>query len=347
MSVLLEYDEFLRKSKDGVIVDVRSPKEFIHGHIPDAVNIPLFTDEERAKVGTAYTHQGKAMAVHVGLKSIGPNLSKMLAAAEHASGGKDLYVYCWRGGMRSASMAWLFELVSIPVFRLKGGYKAYRNGFSYLLADKNFKFILLGGPTGCGKTEFLKILKDKGEQVIDLEGLANHKGSAFGGLGEDKQSTTEHFGNLLHQEFRTMNPERIIWLEAESKSIGRVFIPDALDDQMRRSPLIRMVLPTEVRIKRIKEDYGQFSKEDLIASFEKIGKRLGFDRLKKAIEALNTDRMEDAIQIALSYYDKGYAASLKSNWGASYYNLELDTDDPDVVIRALLDVKKEIENEKD
>lgn len=319
-------DEFLEQSREGVVIDVRTPAEYEAGHIPGAVNLPLFTNEERVIVGTMYVQVGKDPAVEKGLELVGPKLADFVRRARELSQGKPLYLYCWRGGMRSGSMAWLFRTAGFKTFLLKGGYKAYRSSFIDLLKRHPWKIVVLGSPTGCGKTEILHRLQEKGQQVIDLEGLAHHKGSAFGALGEKEQPTTEHFMNLLHDRMRQLNPELTVWCEGESMSIGRVFIPAEFHAMMLAATFIKLDLPNEDRINHILKDYGKFSAEELIASFQKIEKRLGNKATNQAIEHIQTGELAEAVAIALRYYDKGYAASMQKHWPNIAGSLSIDSD---------------------
>ncbi len=314
MKEILLPDEFLEQSREGVVIDVRTPAEYAAGHIPGALNIPLFTNEERAIVGTLYVQVGKDPAVEKGLELVGPKLADFVRQARELSAGKPLYLYCWRGGMRSGSMAWLFRTAGFKTFLLKGGYKAYRRSFIDLLEKHPWKIVVLGGPTGCGKTEILHRLQEKEQQVIDLEGLAHHKGSAFGALGEPEQPTTEHFMNLLYEQMRKMNPELPVWCEGESMSIGRVFIPAEFHAMMLAGTFIKLDLPNEDRVQHILKDYGNFSAEELIGSFQKIEKRLGNKATNQAIEYIQNGELAEAVTIALHYYDKGYTASMQKHW---------------------------------
>ncbi|MEY2794218.1 MAG: hypothetical protein RJA76_2210, partial [Bacteroidota bacterium] len=178
------------------ILDVRSPGEFKRAHIPNALSLPLFTDEEREKVGICYKHQGKEKAVELGLEFVGPKLVNFVKYAKKVAFEGEILVHCWRGGMRSASMAWLLETAGLKVFLLEGGYKSYRN-FVLKIQSEPLPLRVLGGKTGSGKTELLREMKNAGFQVIDLEDLAKHRGSAFGHFGLEEQPSSEHFENLL------------------------------------------------------------------------------------------------------------------------------------------------------
>jgi len=326
MKDVLLPDEFLEQSRKGVVIDVRTPAEYEAGHIPGALNIPLFTNEERAIVGTLYVQVGKDPAVERGLELVGPKLADFVRQARELSQGKPLFLYCWRGGMRSGSMAWLFRTAGFKTFLLKGGYKAYRRSFIELLDKYPWKIVVLGGPTGCGKTEILHRLQEKGQQVIDLEGLAHHKGSAFGALGEPEQPTTEHFMNLLHDRIRRLNPEQPVWCEGESLSIGRIFIPAEFHAMMLSGAFVKLDLPNEDRVQHILKDYGNFSAEELIGSFQKIEKRLGNKATNLAIEHIRNGELAEAVAIALRYYDKGYAASMQKHWPNITGSLAINSD---------------------
>lgn len=331
-------NDFLKQSDEGIIVDVRTPAEFKLGHIAGAVNIPLFSDEERVIIGTLYKKQGKDIAVEKGLEFVGPKMASFVKEAKKLSKGKTIFIYCWRGGMRSGSMAWLFRTAGLPVRRLTGGYKAYRSSFLEEVLTQPWQIRVLGGPTGCGKTDILHQLAAKGEQVLDLEGLANHKGSAFGALGEEDQPTTEQFINLLHHEFLKFDTNRVVWCEGESMSIGRVYIPKELFEMMQAAPFIYLNLPVETRLKRLVKDYGQFSMEELAESFLKIERRLGGQHLKAAICYLEEGNLTEAARIGLHYYDKGYDRAIREKRIVACH-LEVETDDPAETANLLLKLK--------
>jgi tRNA 2-selenouridine synthase len=191
--------EFLKLAEEIPVTDVRSPKEYEEGHIPGAINIPLFDDEERARVGTKYKKEGRIAAIMEGLDLSGPRMTEKLRKALQTAKNGKLLVHCWRGGMRSEAMAWLFSLSGIQTTVLEGGYKSYRHLVLDTLAAER-EMIILGGMTGSSKTHILRHLKQQGRQVVDLESLANHKGSAFGALGQLPQPSTEQFANDLYGE---------------------------------------------------------------------------------------------------------------------------------------------------
>ena len=288
------------------VIDVRSPGEFARGHIPGAHSHPLFTDEERASVGALYKQQGRNAAVLEGLRIVGPKLATIVEQARAVAPEGRIRVHCWRGGERSGSVAWLLDKSGFAeVLTLKGGYKSFRN-----LVVASFTAPLdlrvLGGYTGTGKTETLRHLRDLGQQVIDLEALAHHKGSSFGGIGEEPQPTTEHFENLLWHALRSLDTAMPVWVEDESMMIGRAKIHDDLFAQMREAWLYFADMPMEERAARLVIDYGKYPKEDLAEATKRIEKRLGPQHCKTALEALEAGDLLTVAMITLNYYDKTY-----------------------------------------
>jgi len=287
------------------LIDVRSPAEFEKGHITGAFNVPLFKDDERAIVGTLYKQQGKQDAIKKGLEIVGPKILALTKSAEAVVQDGKLGVYCWRGGMRSNRMAWLFEQIGLKCTVLEGGYKAYRN--EALKAFSELKsLIVIAGQTGSGKTEILHALRDSGEQILDLEGLASHKGSAFGGIGMNPQPTVQQFQNNLHAELQKLNTQKRIWIERESMSIGKVNLPQTLWENMNVSTLISIDIPKEFRIIRLVNDYGKASKKHLETSILKLQQNLGGQNMKTALAFLEEGQLEDVAALLLNYYDKGY-----------------------------------------
>jgi tRNA 2-selenouridine synthase len=308
------------------VIDVRSPKEFEHAHIPGAINLPLFSNEERARVGICYKNEGRQAAVLLGLEIAGPKLAYFALKAQELSVNNQLVIHCWRGGMRSSSMAWLFGTLGIKTFVLEGGYKAYRRFIKNRFAEKA-NFIVLGGLTGSGKTEILKELAKMGQQVIDLEDLANHKGSAFGALGQNAQTSTEQFENNLYEIWKTLDLNRPIWIEDESKTIGKIGVPDELYWKIRNATVIAVDLPVNERLSYLLREYGDFSANELKESLTKIKKRLGGKDFTIAVEAIANDNIESAAVIALNYYDKAYRYGLSKRNTEKVHHIELNSID--------------------
>jgi len=328
MAQKVSVEEFYKLSLDIPIVDVRSPGEYETGHIPRAHNIPIFTNEERAKVGTTYKRLGKDPAVLQGLEIVGTKLRSFADSARKLSVNNTLLVHCWRGGMRSESMAWLFETVGIKCILLTGGYKAFRN-YGKSQFTKTKKLIVLGGLTGSGKTETLLKIREKGQQVIDLEGLAHHKGSVFGSLGQDPQPTNEQFENNLIYEWLNLDNTKAIWLEDESHSIGSNWIPEELFKLMRSTNVLKMELSKSERIKRLVNEYAGFDAKYLENCILRIGKRLGGQNVKAALESLENNQLSTVADITLAYYDKSYSFGLEQRTKNSVFPVQLKTDDPE------------------
>jgi tRNA 2-selenouridine synthase len=337
----LNVSDFLKLAGNYPVVDVRSPGEFMTGHIPGAINIPLFNDRERESVGIKYKKEGRAEAIIHGLELTGPQMAGKLRSALSVAREGKLLVHCWRGGMRSDAMAWLFSLGDIETEILDGGYKSYRHHVLDNLGQKR-KYIILGGLTGSGKTEILKVMKSQGHKVIDLEGIACHKGSAFGSLGQLPQPSSEHFANLLFTELRNTDMNIVIWLEDESKNIGTVFLPDQFYYTMQDSPVIAIIMDVKTRMPRLLREYSEYPREELLASVRKISKRLGGDNLHESVESIESGNFRRAIEITLNYYDKAYMFGLKRRPERNISYVETDTDDITVNIGKILEAAEKI-----
>ena len=335
----LTIEEFLVLAQQYPVLDVRSPGEYTHAHIPGAHNLPLFNDEERKLVGTAYKQQSREAAIKIGLDFFGVKMKAMVEEVEkivsgwqltvgkgHIANGNKLpeskqhqlrtancvLLHCWRGGMRSAGIAWLLDLYGFKVYTLVGGYKAYRK---WVLAqfEKEYNFNIIGGYTGSGKTLLLHELKKQNQTIIDLEALACHKGSAFGAFGEKEQPGQEMFENLLAGKLQAASHElraMSIWLEDESQRIGNLQIPMPLWYNMRKCPVYFLDIPFEERLGYLVEEYGKFEKEKLVNAIIRIQKRLGGLETKNAINHLLENDHKECFRILLTYYDKWYGKAL-------------------------------------
>jgi tRNA 2-selenouridine synthase len=306
----IDIAEFL--SMTGIpVIDVRSPQEYSHAHIPGAINMPLFNDEERKVVGTTYKQLSREQAIKIGLDYFGPKMRRMVEQIEGVAKeetAKRLVVHCWRGGMRSAAVAWLLDLYGFKIYTIIGGYKAFRNwAIQHLAQDR--AYTILGGYTGSAKTEILRSLKEKGETVIDLEGIANHKGSAFGAIGQEPQPSQEMFENILATQI-FFSEKKNIWLEDESQRIGLVNIPHLMWDVIRKKPVFFLDIPFDIRLDHIVKTYGGLNKGELAAAIIRIKKRLGGLETKNALAFLAEDNIRACFEILLTYYDKLYARAL-------------------------------------
>ncbi len=308
MPTILTTDEFL--NAPGLLLDVRSPGEYDHAHIPGAISFPLFSNAERAKVGTCYKQRGRDAAVELGLQLVGPKLATFVQQAKQLTRERVLRIHCWRGGMRSGSMAWLMETAGFRVSLLDQGYKGFRQWVRATLAVKK-PVVILGGMTGSGKTAVLHELANQGEQILDLEALANHRGSSYGALGLPPQPSTEQFENCIAWQWATLDPMCPIWVEAESRMVGTCRVPDELFDQMRLAPVLQIERSRPERIANLLKDYGTANPEDLIVATERIARRLGGQHAKKAVDYILQNQLADAIAIVLDYYDKTYCYDLQ------------------------------------
>lgn len=308
---ILSIKNFLEQSTGKCIIDVRSEGEFLKGHLKDACSLPLFNNEERAKVGTTYKQVGKEQAILEGLEIVGPKMATIIRSVNELSSNKEVFIYCWRGGMRSSSVGWLLETAGYTVHLLKGGYKSYRRLVNNFLDTTTLNFKIIGGCTGSGKTDILQKLKERGEQTIDLEQLAHHKGSAFGALGQPAAPTQEDFDNKLFDALYQLDPTKPIWIEDESKNIGRIFIPLKFFAMMLSSPVYSIHVAKEDRIERLVTEYAIHSKTDLIASMERIKKRLGGQTMKGCLQALEENNFKYFAELVLFYYDRTYLKHLE------------------------------------
>jgi len=346
----ISIQQFLQFRDQYPVLDVRSPGEYAHAHIPGACSFPLFTDEERKVVGTLYKQEGKQKAVKAGLAFFGPKMVSMVETVEQklteqgpaGQGAGPVIVHCWRGGMRSAGVAWLLDLYGFNVYTLTGGYKSFRR-WCVQQFDKKYPFSVLGGFTGSGKTGLLKELKADGRPIIDLEALAAHKGSVFGHLGEPSQPTQEMFENRLALALAaaadaTGSIPPTIWLEDESQRIGPVNIPIVLYRHIMTRPLYFLDIPFEERLTRIVKDYGEFEKDKLADGVIRLKKRLGGQEAKIALAFLETGDIVNCFRILLKYYDKYYLKSLhqKENLLQLFHKVPCVTPDAAANARILL-----------
>jgi len=322
----LSIQEFIKVSQNLPVIDVRTPAEFSDGQITNAINIPIFSNEERAVVGTKYKQESRDTAIAKALEYIAEKTDYYLDELQKLAPNQEICVYCWRGGFRSEGMGHLFQTTGKKVYRLEGGYKAYRN-FVLDSFKTKYKLIVIGGMTGSGKTDILEEIGKTAVQMLDLEGLANHKGSAFGALGQDNQSTTQQFENDLAAELTKFDVKQNIWLEDESRMIGRVKIPDDLFNQIRSSSVIKIEVSKENRINRLIKDYAIFNKNDLINSINNISRRLGGLSTQQAIEAIEQEDYYKATDIILNYYDKTYTYGLEKREGQTVIPLKLENND--------------------
>ncbi len=329
-------EEFLSLSENIPVIDVRSPLEFSEGHIPGALNLPLFDDNERKKVGTLYKQSGRQSAILAGLDFVGLKMSQYVKQASKLAPERKVLIHCWRGGMRSAGMAWLLKTADFNVSILEGGYKAYRTYIRQKLGE-GIILVVLGGNTGSGKSEILDRLEGMGEQIIDLEKIAHHKGSAFGDLGQERQPTNEQFENNLFKALNKLDITKTVWIEDESRGIGTVGIPDVFYRQIRNSVVVFLDVPKSFRVKRLVEEYAAFDPQQLENAIHRITKKLGRQNAKLAIEALHRKDFDTVADLLLIYYDKAYLKGLSYRDENKVFKLVVESEDLEIVAQNVLE----------
>lgn len=298
----------LRRKGEVTLIDVRSPSEFAESTIPGSINIPLFDDEERAEVGTLYKQESVDAAKNRGLEIVSrklPDFIRTIGESEH----QRKVVFCWRGGMRSKTSATVASLMGLRMFRLTGGFRAYRNWVVETL--KSYSELppcyVINGYTGTGKTELLDRLEERGYPVINLERMAQHRGSIFGHIGKAPNNQKSFDSLLVHHLIRWENAPYLI-IEAESKRVGKVFLPEFLVKAKEKGTALFIEIPLEQRVANILKDYRpQEHKEDCIRSFEHIGKRIHTPIAAEIRNSLANDRFDEAARLLLlHYYDPRY-----------------------------------------
>lgn len=307
----INIDEYISTYQDALVIDVRSPSEYSHARIPGAKSMPLFTDEERKVVGTTYKQVSRQDAIKIGLDYFGPKMRGFLEEIENILGHdnqKPILVHCWRGGMRSGAVAWLFDLYGFNILKLDGGYKAFR-GWVLNTFEQSYDFKVVAGRTGSGKTKFLLSKREEGEAVIDLESIASHKGSAFGHINMPVQPSQEYFENQLAFELYNLRRSKI-WIEDESARIGQVSIPRKIYDQMQLADSVHLEIDMEERLKNIMEEYGELPMQELKDAVSRIRKRLGGLECQNALAFLDVGDVASCFKILVKYYDKWYDRSM-------------------------------------
>jgi tRNA 2-selenouridine synthase len=337
----ISIDEFFKSNGSIALIDVRTPAEFEQGHVPGAFNVPLFTNEERVKVGTTYKQTGREEAILLGFDLVGTKWSGFIKQALEIAPDKKIAVHCWRGGMRSGAMAWALDLYGFEVYLIQGGYKKFRN-WAHRQFEKGYQLLILGGMTGSGKTRMLHQLCLEAEQVIDLEDLAKHQGSAFGSMNVLVQPSQEQFENNLAVQLNHLDAGRAIWVEDESLTIGRRSIPNPFFHQMRDAPLLLVNVDLELRVSALVKEYGVLDKGFLAECTQRINKRLGPEQTKHALAAIEEDRMADFIRLVLVYYDKTYRKGLAARNPERVFPVEVTGTDMTAIAKQLLAGKEEI-----
>ena len=335
MPMLLSIEDFLKLRSSHPVVDVRSQGEFAEGHIRDAINIPILNNEDRVAVCTDYKQKCQREAIKTGFRLVGPRLLDIINETQQVANDSEILVHCWRGGMRSSNFCQFVGMARIKSHQLTGGYKAYRHQ-ALESFKRSFQIILLTGCTGSGKSEVLRALKANGEQILDLEALANHKGSAFGGLLMPAQPTTEQFQNELFEEINRLDLTKRIWVEDESIAIGKIFLPNDLWKSMMQSPLVQMEVSKDIRVQRLVSEYGPADREEFLTIMGKVVKKLGGQHYNSAKEKLLQGDIASTIDILLTYYDKAYLNSIAKRRDKIKFITTWDGADPTLYAKDLI-----------
>lgn len=319
--------EELKTLDHPILVDVRSEGEFTEATIPGSVNLPLFNNEERVEVGTTYTQATPSLARELGLRIVSPKLPDIVKKVEELSQKGPLVLFCWRGGMRSKSLATVVDLMGIPVYRLHGGYKAYRNQVVAFNENKlPFQVVVLRGNTGVGKTELLRKLRADGYPAIDLEKLANNRGSVFGAMGLGSPPSQKKFEGLLYEELETLSKFSYIIVECESKRIGRVTLPTSFFTAMQEGIQILHYDSLKNRVQRLLKEYTAVPNalQEIGTALERLIKTLGHVRVQELRTLLDGGCLDEFTErLLVEYYDKLYAyPSEPSSDYAFYVNYE-------------------------
>lgn len=302
------------------IIDARSPAEHAHDHLPQALNWPSLTDEERVRVGTIYKQVSAFEANKVGAALVAANIAKHLQ--EHVMQLPKQWqplVYCWRGGKRSGSLALVLGQIGFKVWLIEGGYKAFRAAVVQDTAtlSAGFQFQVIAGPTGSGKTRLLHALAKQGAQVLDLEALAQHRSSVLGRIPGQAQPSQKHFDMRVWQQLRQFDPSRTVFVEAESKKVGNVSIPEALVQAMRNSPCIDVQLSDEERVQLLLEDYAFFAQDASLfcQRLQVLTAQKGKAVVSEWQRLVQSGQTEQVVrELLLSHYDPTYAKSVERNF---------------------------------
>ncbi|HUF62023.1 MAG TPA: tRNA 2-selenouridine(34) synthase MnmH [Verrucomicrobiales bacterium] len=298
------------------IVDVRSPGEHAEDHVEGALSLPVLDDEQREVIGRLY-RKHPFQARRAGAALIARNAAQHLE--DHFAGKPPSYrplVYCWRGGQRSLSLATILQAVGWRTAILEGGYKAYRayllQDFARVIRDTGLQFRIVAGLTGSGKTSLLRWMGERGFQVVDLEGLAGHRGSILGKEPETEQPAQKRFENQLWQALRQMSPERPVYFESESNRIGEVHIPAPLWSRLREAELIEIEAPRGARTRFLVSEYGHFARDpdSLLERIRALRERVGSDRVRDWEERIARGDWEGFVaDILEQHYDPAYLRS--------------------------------------
>ncbi|WP_394781523.1 tRNA 2-selenouridine(34) synthase MnmH [Undibacterium sp.] len=319
-----------RLAEFDAIIDVRSPAEYAEDHIPGAINCPVLDNEQRVRVGTIYKQIGSFEAKKIGAALIAKNIAQHIETL-FLDKPKDWtpLVYCWRGGNRSGAMALILARIGWPVTQLEGGYKNFRGHVNEVLPElaQRFHWRVICGPTGSGKSRLLQTLASSGAQVLDLEQLAAHRGSVLGSLPSQPQPSQKKFESDIWQTLRHFDAGQPVFVEAESKKVGKLRVPDAIMEAMRKSPCIALRLPAEQRVQLLMEDYAHFidDTEDLNRQLDCLQTLHSKEKIHGWKQLASNGHMHELVaELLEKHYDPAYLRSINRNFIQSANAMLLD-----------------------
>ena len=333
MVASLKYTREPHKETYSEIIDVRSSSEFAEDRIPGAINLPVLNDAERAEVGTIYKQFSPFKARKIGAAIVSKNISKHLN--EHFADKEKNYqplIYCWRGGQRSASLATVLSQIGWRVTLVEGGYKTYRSYVRQELDSlpRTLNYKILCGLTGSRKTHILEKMRQRGFQVLNLEALANHRGSLLGQEWEGKlspQPSQKYFDSKLLQALQSFNADETVWVESESSKIGQVHLPQSLWKEMKQSSCVEIKLPLDKRVQFLLAEYPHLvdNPEILKAKLEKLKSSCGWKRISNWYQMINNQDWKSFVRDILeSHYDPTYRKSMEHNFSQVEQVISLD-----------------------
>ena len=315
-------------------IDVRCPREYKKGHYTNAINIPIFSDDEYQKLGQIYRKEGDTVAYQLGYKYALNSKTRILGSMRKLD-KNDFIIYCARGGMRSKGFQTIVNQEGYKTSRIKKGYKEIREHVLNSFKEKRV-VVIIAGSTGTGKTTIINKMKECGHDIIDLEKLANHRGSAFGDLGIAEQASQQQFENDLSYFWTQTDPGRDVFIESESRKIGKVSIPEGIWEQMVKALYLKIDMGIDRRVENLIKDYGEYPRSDLEKRIHQISRKLGGQNVKTAIDFLENNSLHELCKFLLeNYYDKMYGLAYEKR-DSKKEKIKVEDETNDQIINIIL-----------